>query len=68
MDTSFILDLPSGPLDTYRKRATFDWKKLRILLEEANLLKIKVISWFKRIHLHGSLKLDFNFSITHGIL
>lgn len=41
-DTSFIPDLPSGPLDSYRKRAKFDWKKLRLVFEEKNLLKMKV--------------------------
>lgn len=43
IDTSFIPDLPKGPLDTYRKTATFDWKKLKICLENADALKIKVI-------------------------
>lgn len=41
-DTSFIPDLPSGPLDPYRKKATFDWKKLRLVFEEVNLLRVKV--------------------------
>lgn len=41
-DTSFIPDLPSGPLDQYRKKATFDWKKLRLVFEEVNLLRVKV--------------------------
>lgn len=41
-DTSFISDLPSGPLDEYRNRAKFDWKKLKIIIEEPNILKLKV--------------------------
>lgn len=41
-DTSFISDLPNGPLDEYRNRAKFDWKKLKIVIEEPNILKLKV--------------------------
>lgn len=41
-DLSFIPDLPSGPLDEYRLRANFDWKKLRVILDDINSLKIKV--------------------------
>lgn len=26
-------DLPSGPLDEYRQKASFNWKKLKVLLE-----------------------------------
>lgn len=44
-DTSFIPDLPTGPLDTYRKRSSFDWKKLRLVFEEVNLLRVKVINY-----------------------
>ncbi|XP_029043115.1 peroxisomal acyl-coenzyme A oxidase 3 [Osmia bicornis bicornis] len=31
--TNKIADWPSGPLDSYRKRATFDWKLLKLKLE-----------------------------------
>lgn len=41
-DTSFIEDLPAGPLDAYRKKAKFDWKKLKLVFEDVNLLKMKV--------------------------
>lgn len=42
-DLSFIPDLPSGPLDEYRHTATFNWKHLKVALEEdINLLKLKV--------------------------
>lgn len=41
-DISFIPDLPSGPLDFYRKKAKFNWKHLRLVFEEYNLLKVKV--------------------------
>lgn len=46
-DTSFIPDMPSGPLDEYRKRAKFDWKQLRLIFEEENLLRIKYNTWNK---------------------
>jgi acyl-CoA oxidase len=44
-DTSFIPDLPSGPLSEYRNRANFDWKKLRIFFEGENALRIKYMVW-----------------------
>lgn len=39
----FIPGLPSGPLDVYRKMANFDWKKMKLVLENQDKLKIKVI-------------------------
>ncbi|XP_044271782.1 peroxisomal acyl-coenzyme A oxidase 3-like isoform X1 [Tribolium madens] len=44
-DTSFIKDLPSGPLDAYRDRATFDWKKMKLFFEDPDLLKVKMRVW-----------------------
>ncbi|KAF2895680.1 hypothetical protein ILUMI_10460 [Ignelater luminosus] len=44
-DTSFIEDLPAGPLDAYRKKAKFDWKKLKLVFEDVNLLKMKLKVW-----------------------
>lgn len=35
-------DFHSGPLDHYRKQATFPWKKLRLFIEDEGLLKFKV--------------------------
>lgn len=46
-DTSFIPDMPTGPLDEYRKRAKFDWKQLRLIFEDENLLRIKYKTWNK---------------------
>lgn len=46
-DTSFIPDMPIGPLDEYRKRAKFDWKQLRLIFEDENLLRIKYKTWNK---------------------
>ncbi|KAL0272768.1 UNVERIFIED_CONTAM: hypothetical protein PYX00_005616 [Menopon gallinae] len=37
-----IPDLPSGPLDVYRKQASFDWKKMRIYMEDEKLLRVKM--------------------------
>lgn len=42
-DLSFIPDLPSGPLDVYRKKASFDWKRLKLAMEgDIDLLRLKV--------------------------
>lgn len=46
-DTSFIPDMPIGPLDEYRKRAKFDWKELRLIFEDENLLRLKYKTWNK---------------------
>lgn len=46
-DTSFIPDMPTGPLDEYRKRAKFDWKQLRLIFEDENLLRLKYKTWNK---------------------
>ncbi|XP_037959957.1 peroxisomal acyl-coenzyme A oxidase 3 [Teleopsis dalmanni] len=44
-NTSFIPDLPKGPLCAYRKRAPFDWKSLRLMFEEEQTLRIKYKVW-----------------------
>lgn len=44
-DTSFIPDMPNGPLDEYRKRAKFDWKQLRLIFENERLLRLKYKTW-----------------------
>lgn len=44
MDTSFLKDFPNGPLDAYRKHASFDWKKMKIILESEEIVKFKV--WY----------------------
>lgn len=38
-----IMDLPSGPLDVYRKRATFDWKSFKLALEGEDSIKFQVL-------------------------
>lgn len=37
-----IADLPKGPLDPYRKCATFDWKLLKLNLEGEDFVKFQV--------------------------
>ncbi|KAJ8976448.1 hypothetical protein NQ317_016067 [Molorchus minor] len=34
-----------GPLDHYRRRAKFDWKKLKLYVESEELLKLKIRIW-----------------------
>uniref|UniRef100_A0A1B0AH42 Acyl-coenzyme A oxidase n=1 Tax=Glossina pallidipes TaxID=7398 RepID=A0A1B0AH42_GLOPL len=45
VDTSFIPDLPKGPLCAYRKRVNFDWKHLRLIFENEQSLRIKYKVW-----------------------
>ncbi|XP_066246349.1 peroxisomal acyl-coenzyme A oxidase 3 isoform X1 [Euwallacea similis] len=44
-DADLIADLPSGPLDHYRKQAKFDWKNMKLFFEDPELLKIKMQVW-----------------------
>lgn len=40
---NLIKDLPKGPLDTYRKRATFDWKSFKLTLEGEESVRFQVL-------------------------
>lgn len=40
-----IPEMPPGPLDKYRRSASFDWKLLRLTLEDAELLRLKNKIW-----------------------
>lgn len=40
-----IPEIPGGPLDHYRRQATFDWKKLKVFLEGEDLLRFKYKIW-----------------------
>lgn len=42
MDEEMFKDMPSGPLDHYRKQAGFCWKQMKKFIEDPELLKIKV--------------------------
>lgn len=37
-----IADLPKGPLDPYRKSATFDWKLLKLNIEGEDFVEFQV--------------------------
>ena len=37
-----LKDFPPGPLDLYRKRASFDWKQMKLFIEGEDVLKFKV--------------------------
>jgi len=36
-----IPDWPAGPLDEYRKRASFDWKRMKLAFEDEDCVRIK---------------------------
>lgn len=37
-----VADLPSGPLDIYRKKASFNWKDMLHFIDGAEVLAFKV--------------------------
>ncbi len=37
-----LADFPPGPLDLYRKKASFDWKKMKLFITEEDLLLFRV--------------------------
>jgi acyl-CoA oxidase len=39
----FLPSFPPGPLDHYRKQASFDWKTMAVVMEREDILKFKVI-------------------------
>ncbi|XP_045172714.2 peroxisomal acyl-coenzyme A oxidase 3-like [Mercenaria mercenaria] len=38
-------DFPAGPLDVYRKKASFDWKEMRMFLDGEDILRFKNKIW-----------------------
>jgi len=42
-DNELLPDFPPGPLDLYRKQASFDWKKLKLFLEDESIFEFKVM-------------------------
>ena len=42
-DNELLPDFPPGPLDLYRKQASFDWKKLKLFLEDESIIELKVM-------------------------
>ena len=49
-ETDFIPELPDGPLNIYRKQASFDWKKLKLVFDKPEILKLKV-STVQHVHI-----------------
>ncbi|XP_049960175.1 peroxisomal acyl-coenzyme A oxidase 3-like isoform X1 [Schistocerca serialis cubense] len=45
MATDLLPDFPPGPLDCYRKRSSFNWKSMKMLLEDPEILKYKMKIW-----------------------
>ncbi|XP_077258489.1 peroxisomal acyl-coenzyme A oxidase 3 isoform X1 [Temnothorax americanus] len=43
--SNLIKDLPRGPLDAYRKRATFDWKSFKLSLEGEDCIRYQKKMW-----------------------
>jgi hypothetical protein len=41
-ETDLIQDVPDGPLSIYRNQASFDWKKLKLVFDKPDILKLKV--------------------------
>ncbi|GLH10447.1 Peroxisomal acyl-coenzyme A oxidase 3 [Gryllus bimaculatus] len=41
----YLVDPPQGPLDQYRKQATFDWKKMKLVIEGENIVRHKFKIW-----------------------
>ncbi|XP_018906565.2 peroxisomal acyl-coenzyme A oxidase 3 isoform X1 [Bemisia tabaci] len=44
-DVGMVMDLPEGPLGEERKKATFDWKLMRLNVEEPSYLRVKLAIW-----------------------
>lgn len=40
-----VADLPSGPLDIYRKKASFNWKQMLLFIEGEEVLAFKVATY-----------------------
>lgn len=40
--SDLLKDFPPGPLDYYRKKSTFDWKKMKVFLDTENVVKFEV--------------------------
>ncbi|CAG4913326.1 unnamed protein product [Colias eurytheme] len=47
----YFPDLPSGPLDSYRKKASFNWRRMKLVYDNLATIKIKHDIWnFMRNH------------------
>lgn len=43
LSLDILRDPPPGPLDEYRKRASFDWKKMKMFYYEEDILRFQVM-------------------------
>jgi hypothetical protein len=43
MKNELLPDFPPGPLDAFRNQASFDWKKLKLFLEDESITEFKVV-------------------------
>ena len=41
----FLEDFPPGPLDLYRKNASFHWRNMAVLMEDESILRFKFKVW-----------------------
>ena len=67
-----LKDLPVGPLDVYRKKASFDWKLMKFYLEGEDIIHFKVYIMYILLLLRDQLALGQQFmgitvitTITH---
>ncbi|XP_069134207.1 peroxisomal acyl-coenzyme A oxidase 3-like [Argopecten irradians] len=44
-ELELLKDPPPGPLDVYRKQASFDWKKMRLFMDGEEILRFKNLIW-----------------------
>lgn len=44
-DNELFPDFPPGPLELYRKQASFDWKKLKLFLDDECIIELKMKIW-----------------------
>lgn len=60
MAKTILKDFPSGPLDRYRKKASFDWKEMKILLEGEDIILYisEVTNILKKYPIFQSVKSD----------
>ncbi|CAH2244221.1 jg20166 [Pararge aegeria aegeria] len=66
----YFPDLPSGPLDGYRKKGTFSWRRMKLVYDNLNTIKLKHDIWtfmekhplFQ--HSEASLTLDDERNVT----
>ena len=46
MSNDLISDLPNGPLDHYRRLASFNWKMMKTFLDPETIIEFKVSKFY----------------------